>query len=205
MKGVSLWMAAALAALAIVSTRYVSTQQPRSDRCQADSKPVDCYEAELRGLGKVRGQLQSAADNATAQVTRKDAVIAQLRTQLAAASITNPAFQFLVGTWCDEQIPGAPRFDQTVVQFKGRDVLLTNGPQGITAAHLLAAPAGEWETLSMFRPAAPNASLIKITTHGKKMDDRHLQYTVTQAATPPLPPGPFPPPPPYVGTLARCD
>ena len=179
------------------------SQQPGEDRCQRDSKPVACYEAELRSLGKARGQLERDASDAKAQVTSQAGEVAQLRAQLAAASIPNPAYAFLIGTWCPEQVPGSAHIEQFVVTLNGRDVLITNGPSGMVAAHLAAAPPDEWETSGGFQ-AAPNSPPVKITTHGKKLDDKHLQYTTTQALLTPSPGAP-PPPAPYVGTMVRCN
>lgn len=51
---------------------------------------------------------------------------------------------------------------------------------------------------------APNAPQIKVVTHGRKTDDNHLQYTVTQQAVIPNPNLP-PPPAPVKGSLVRCS
>ena len=191
--------------VAFAPSAFSQSPAAPADRCQGIATPVECYEAELRALGKVRGQLEHDAAAAKADVATRDAEIARLRTLLSGASQTNPAYQFLVGTWCDEAIPGSPHVQQSVLSVSGRDVLISEGQQGITAAHLLTAPQNEWEFAAMFRanPAAPS---VKVVTHGKKIDDGHLQYTVTQTIIGPNPsPGPFPPPQPYSGTLVRCN
>jgi hypothetical protein len=189
----------------IFCASHALSDQPVADRCTADSKPVACYEAELRSLGKVRGQLQHDAEDAKAIVAIKDGEINRLHTQLAAASIPNPAYQFLIGTWCDEAIAGAQPVKQSVFRMNGRDVLVSDGPAGVTAAHLLSAPVNEWE-VAMATRNGPNASLVKVTTHGKKLNDDRLQYTISQTVLVPSPvPSPFPPPPPFTGTLARCN
>lgn len=83
------------------------THADSKDGCYSDSTPVTCYAAELRSLGQVRGQLIGDAEAAKAALRQKDAELQQLQGRLNAAAQSDPAYQFLNGTWCDEQVQSA--------------------------------------------------------------------------------------------------
>jgi hypothetical protein len=62
--------------VAFAPSAFGQSTAASADRCQANSTPVQCYEAELRSLGKVRGQLEHDAAAAKADVATRDAEIA---------------------------------------------------------------------------------------------------------------------------------